>query len=307
MGNRVHYTVVGLFVVLLSCAGMVIFYWLSVRKHDQTYSTYLVYVHEDVTGLTVQSPVRFNGVSVGYVDKMTLDPTNPQLVRLVLKIAENTPVTTSTVASLNSQGITGIIYVGLKAETVNAPPLLPKPGEPYPVIPAKPSLLVQLSNVLPEITKRIEQVGDRVSAILSDKNQQAIANTLKNLSNFTDVLSNNSKQLNASIVNLDATLKNTAVASKQLPEIMQKFNNTLTTVQHTSASITQASQSIGHTMDTGRVAINNFSDQVVPNAQELLQNLNRLTHNLQHLSEELKQNPAVIIRGKTSPAAGPGE
>lgn len=307
MGSRAHFTVIGLFVVLLAAAGLGIFYWLSVHKHDETYKTYLLFVHEDVSGLSVQSSVRFNGVRVGYVDQIILDPTNPQLVRIILNIAEGTPITTATVATLNSQGITGVVYVGLKATQINAPPLLPKPGEKYPVIPARPSLLVQLSEVLPQITQKIQVVGDSIAALLNQQNRAAVADTLQHISKFTEMLADNSHKLDETIAALNATMKNTAQASDKFPQAMKQFQETLQSIKAATNSINQAAGTFSYAMKSGKVAINNFSSQVVPSTQELLQRLNRMTQHLEVLSQELQQNPSVIIRGKAPMPPGPGE
>src|SRR5690606_19698287 len=106
-----------------------------------------------------------NGVKVGYVDSIRLNPQDPQQVVLKLKIRRGTPITTSTIATLVSEGITGIDYVGLKALTSQAPPLKAKPGEKYPVIPSEPSLLVKLSTALEDVTKTIKGLTDSVGKV----------------------------------------------------------------------------------------------------------------------------------------------
>ena len=179
MDTKVNYTVVGIFVVVLTVAFVVMFSWLSTTRHDQVYHTYLTYVHEDVTGLSVQTPVRYNGVKVGYVSSVELDPHNPQLVKLTLKVEEGTPITTSTVATLLPMGITGVIYVGLKALTPRAPLLGAKSGQKYPIIPAQPSLFMQLGKVLPELTNKILAIvyaETRASLTGLDKPQPANKN-----------------------------------------------------------------------------------------------------------------------------------
>src|SRR5256885_1498761 len=98
MESKVNYIVVGLFVIILSfflISGIV---WLSSEGHGKKYRTYLVLVREDVTGLNVESPVRFNGVKVGYVNQIELDHHNPKLVRLILRIENSVKITTSTYA-----------------------------------------------------------------------------------------------------------------------------------------------------------------------------------------------------------------
>lgn len=307
MESKVNYTVVGLFVVLLGAALIALFLWLSNFKHDKVYQTYLVYVHEDVTGLSIQSPVRFNGVPVGVVKAIELDPRNPQLVRLNLSIEQGTPITTSTVATLQFQGITGVLYVGLKATTMDAPLLTAKAGEQYPVIPAKPSLLLQLSAVLPEITKNVKALGASITKVFDDKNRKAISESLQNISVFTKTLAENSKALNKSMRSLQKTLAKTEKASQQFPEVMMQMNKTLLQVRKTAVNIDDASKGVKSLMLDGRMAITNFATQVLPGAQQTLDNLTVLSSNLKQLTGEMQSNPSMLIRGKQPAPPGPGE
>src|SRR3990167_10024623 len=113
MDTKVNYTIVGLFVILVGAIAVLLFLWLTSLKHRDVYDTYIVYMHEEVSGLNAQSAVRYNGVKVGYVESIRLNPKDPQQVVLTLKIKQGTPITTSTIATLKSEGITGVDYVGL--------------------------------------------------------------------------------------------------------------------------------------------------------------------------------------------------
>lgn len=307
MDTKFNYTIVGLFVVLLGAVMIVLFFWISAMRHDKTYNTYLVLLDENVTGLTVQSPVRFNGVPVGYVDRIQLDPSNPQLVRLLLKIETGTPITTSTVAILQFQGITGVMYVGLKAKTTDAPMLEPKPGEKYPIIPAKPSLLVQLSEVLPQVTENMKKIGESVSRLLDEENQQAIKESLQSVSKFTKTLAENSKNLNDIMGSLSKTLKNTATASKNLPKAMTQLDETLKVVRATSVDFQSAAHSLRSTMKSSKFAVQSLSTQLLPTVQQTMTRLNTVSGNLLNLSSELNNNPSMLIRGKAPSSPGPGE
>lgn len=314
MEPKVHYTVVGAFVIVLGAALALIFFWLTAVKHDKVYHTYLVYVSEGVSGLTADSQVRYNGVPVGFVRKIELDPSNPQLVRIKLEIEEGTPITTSTVATLKTQGITGVIYVELTAETQHAPLLKARPGERYPVIPALPSLLLQLSEVVPKITKTVTELSDRITALLSVKNTKAITNTLQNIDKFSKTLAKNSKNLDASMQALRVTLDNAKITSKKLPALTDKMDKTLSSITSTSNAVkttadkfSGAADEMKQTFVNSRSVLSNFNSQVMPSIQQLIMRLNNISSNLQGFSQTLTQNPAVIIRGKTPAAPGPGE
>lgn len=300
MQSKVNYSVVGMFVVILTALLFILIIWLSSAGRGKEYQTYLVYVHEDVTGLSVESPVRFNGVSVGYVQSLELDPANPKLVKLVLRIERKVPVTTSTYAILNAQGVTGVVYVNLKAATEKAPLLKAAPGQPYPVIASHPSLLLQLSEVLPGVTKNIQNLSMNVAGVLDKDNQASIKDALKNIDIITKSLADNSTEVSALI-------KNLAKASDQFPEVAAQLNKTLISVNQLSAQMKQSSINISHTAQSGQVAINNFSTQVMPNAQIALTHFSRAAQSMQQLTDELQRDPSMFVRGKQLGQFGPGE
>ena len=300
MEGKVNYTAVGIFVVILTALLFVMVFWLTSYTGQKKYKSYLVYVHEDVTGLSVDSPVRFNGVEVGFVKSIHLDGHNPKLVRLTLDVEENVRITTTTYAMLNAQGITGVIYVNLKASTVEAPLLSPPPGEKLPVIPAKPSLLMQLSTVLPEVTKDIQKLSSSISKLLDQPNRESIGNSLKNVENFTQGLSDNTKLIEANLHELHRALKNVANGTKELPQTMRSVRNV-------SEEMGRAAKNISHTMKKSRLAIDNFSNQVLPHAEQALAGIHAVTVNVDQFLNQLHQNPSILVRGKQPAEPGPGE
>jgi len=307
MESKVNYTVVGIFVIVLTTAFIMIVLWLSFFGHSKNYKTYLVMVREDVTGLSLEGPVRFNGVQVGYVNAIRLDAKNSRLVELELRIDSSVKITTSTYAILNAQGITGVIYVNLKASTEEAPLLVTLPGNPHPIIPSKPSFLMQLSEVLPEITKDIQRLSSNIAQVMSEKNRQAISASLQHISDFTKTLAENSENLTETLHLLHDTLSHAFIASKDMPKVMQKLNQTLSNVNILSLQATKTADSITETMQTSNIVLRNFSTQLVPNAQEALSSLNTATINVNHFIDELQRNPSMLVRGRGPIAPGPGE
>ena len=118
METKVNLTVVGLFVLVLGAAGIAAVLWLgSGRLSQKQYGTYLAYFTESVSGLNLHAPVRSRGVAVGSVREISLDPANPERVRLVLEVEQGTPVKEDSVAILGVQGLTGLAYVELSGGT----------------------------------------------------------------------------------------------------------------------------------------------------------------------------------------------
>jgi len=307
MDTKVNYTIVGLFVILLGATLIVLILWLTSLKHSEVYNTYVVYMHEEVSGLNAQSPVRYNGVKVGYVRSIKLNPKDPQQVMLILKIQQGTPITTSTIATLMSEGITGLDYIGLKALTAEAPLLRAKPGEKYPVIPSEPSLLLKLSTALQEVTKTIGDLSTSISKVFDEKNRRAISESLSNTAKITQTIAQNSANIDAIMHSMKKLLHNSEQASKDLPAVMKQLKDTLASVELVATHLSAAGNSVVLTMQDTRTAVKNVSQQLVPSTQQLLTQLNSMAGNLQQLSVELQHNPSILVRGKYPSPPGPGE
>ena len=136
METKVNLAAVGLFVVVLVAALVAGILWIAsggaFQKH---YDHYLAIEEESVAGLNLNAPVKFNGVDVGKVSAIRLDPADPQRVTLEFAIEGGTPIKTDTTAVLRTQGLTGIaVHVELSGSTAAAPPLQAAPGERCPVI-----------------------------------------------------------------------------------------------------------------------------------------------------------------------------
>ena len=307
MGTKANYTLVGLFVILLSATAIVLFLWFSAFRHHQTFDTYLVYMHEEVSGISMQTLVRFNGVKVGYVQKIEINSANPQQVILTLKIKHETPITTSTVATLRSEGIIGADYISLKALTVRALSLMVKPGEKYPVIPSKPSLIIKLSMTLQEVAKIIKELSNNISKVFNEKNRLEISTSLVNIQKVTETLANNSENIDAALHSMKQLIKNSDKASSQLPFIIHQLQDTLARIKITARQFDRAGHGIALTVDDTRMAMQNISIQILPIVQKLLTKFNTTATYLQQLSVELRNNPSMLIRGKYPPIPGPGE
>jgi phospholipid/cholesterol/gamma-HCH transport system substrate-binding protein len=307
MESKVNYTAVGLFVVLLSIAMVVLGLWLTAGRHRKKYDTYLTYMREAVSGLSEQAPVKYNGVDVGFVKKISLDPKNPQDVRLELRIERDTPITVSTVATLKAQGLTGIAYVGLTPKSANGKKLRAIPPQRYPVIKSQPSLLVQLDAAVRKVSDNMTIISDTIRQVFDKKSAKLYKQTLENTEKFTSVLAKNSEKLNSIVNNSNRILHNTAVASEELPQTMTKVRDTLDNINRLSNNLSRASVDARATLKHSRALIEGLSQQTMPDALQLLSKLNNVANNLDGITRELKRNPSMLLRGKTPTPLGPGE
>jgi len=298
--SKANYTIVGLTVLILVSGLLATLLWLSVGFDKKIYSTYIVYLHEAASGLNEKSPVKFNGVQVGYVKAIKLNKNDPRQVEIWLSIQRGTPITNSTSATLLSQGITGVSYVGLSASSSILTPLKRMPGEPYPVIPAKPSLFNQLDSMAKEVSDNLEKITNQAQLVFSEKNSKNFSEALQNIERFSHVLAQNSK-------NIDVFLANTSQASNDLPQILKELQTGVKKFSSLASDMSKAGNSVTETMVSGKTALDKLTQQTIPPATLLLNRLNAIAANLEKVSNEMRLNPSVVIRGTTPPKPGPGE
>lgn len=307
MEVKANYTLVGLVVLILTSALLATALWLSVGFDKKKYNTYVVCLQEAASGLSEESEVNYNGVKVGYVKKIELDHTDPQQVVLILSIEEGTPVTISTYATLISKGITGTTYVGLSAEDSDLTPLERQPGQPYPVIPSKPSLFTQLDKVLKNVSENIDKVSVEIRRVFDQENAANMKKTLSHVEKFSDTLAKNSDNIEQMITRTNAMMKNMAAASQDFPELTRDLKMAVNKINGMASDVSAAGKSVSSTMKAGKLTIDQISQSTVPSAVSLLRRLDNIAANLEIVSQQMRQNPAVVLRGTTAPRPGPGE
>lgn len=307
MEAKTNYTIAGGMVIVLFGALLSAALWLSVGFNQKEYSFYTVYLSESVAGLNEQSPVKYNGVQVGFVKKIQLNTNDPRQVELTLSIESAIPITTSTTATLISQGITGVTYVGLAAGSSDLSPLQRMAGEPYPVIPAKPSLFNQLDTIIKEVAENVNKVSDQTQRIFNEENALYIKQSLAHLEEFTAVIASNKNSISNGLKSADLFLDNMAQVSNDFPNILNELKTGVHRFNSLANDMSVASRKVSSAMASGKDAVNKISEETLPPAIVLLRHLNTISANLEKVSNEMRQNPSVILRGTKPPKPGPGE
>jgi len=166
-----RYFIEGLFILGLSLAVALGFVWLSRSGHRDDV-VYRIRFAESVSGLSPGEPVKFRGVDVGAVQTMSLDPANPRLVQVDVKLHKNTPVKTDTKASLKLKGITGTVFVELDGGDAAAKTLLAAtPEGQIPEIPSEKSNLTTLLDQLPQVIQKFSALENQTRKVLTDIGQ----------------------------------------------------------------------------------------------------------------------------------------
>jgi phospholipid/cholesterol/gamma-HCH transport system substrate-binding protein len=162
-----HYFFEGLFIIGFFIAAAIFAVWLgSPGRHDDV--VYRIHFPDSVSGLTVGDPVKFRGVDVGTVKTMILDPDNPRLVRVDVRLRKETPVKTDTKASLAMKGITGVVFIELNGGDPAAQTLLAAtPQDKIPEIPSEKTGLKAMLDALPKVVDKFAAIEDQIKKVVT--------------------------------------------------------------------------------------------------------------------------------------------
>src|SRR3569832_1197534 len=176
-------------------AGVLLFIvWLAGLSNKST-KCYDIYFAQGVGGRNKGSNVSFSGVPVGQVTKISLLPNRPEFVWVRVEVDDETPVLQGTTAQIHGVGFTGVSEIQLTGATRGAQPIQQSGPQGCPVIPSSTSGLGALLNSAPELLARIQRLTERLTELLSDKNQNAISDILENVARTTKVLADRAPDL----------------------------------------------------------------------------------------------------------------
>lgn len=286
MEAKTNYTLVGFSVIILLvalCAGAI---WLSFGFDKTSYQNYVVYTKESVSGLAEEALVKFNGVKIGFVDSVSLSPDQPGKVRILLKIAQGTPITKSTFATMMAQGITGSSYLNLSEDGKNHELLSSNSARPIPEIPYHDSFFYR-------IEKNFDIISQQIEGVFSEHNAKNIADILSNIKNVSDIINENNQNMNKLL--------------KDMPQISKELLKAVNEVSIMSTDVANAGRNVTTVMKSARFTIDKFNQQAIPPAVDLINRLNQIAATMEDIARDVEQNPAIIIRGKKPDPVGPGE
>jgi phospholipid/cholesterol/gamma-HCH transport system substrate-binding protein len=304
----VNYAVVGAFVLVLGAVLIAGVLWLAAGgAFQKRYDMYLAIEDQSVAGLNLNAPVKYNGVNVGKVREIWLEPGNPQRVNLLFAIERGTPIKEDTVAVLKTQGLTGIAYVELSGGARDSPPLTATAGSEYPVITTKPSLSARLENMLTTVLAHLDSTSTNINSILSDENRAAFKSAVADIAAVAHTIAARKDTLDAGIVSAARTFENSARASARLDPAIERISRGAEALEKMGDEVARTSAGAGKTVNEVGADVKRFTAETLPELERVLAELGVLSTSLRRLSEQTERNPGGLLFGRMPVAEGPGE
>lgn len=311
MERRVNFVLVGALVVVLGIALVAIILWLGKGEYGATYDRYYVYMKESVAGLSLNSPVKYNGVEVGYVSGITLNPENPGEVRLTLDIERGTPIKADTIAMLYVQGLTGFAIIDLTGGSPDAPLLTATPGEPYPVIQTKPSFFARIDRAGNNLINNLNRVLEDTRQVVDEENREHLKHILVDLAAVSQALAGHTDRVEHGVASAAEAAENLAALTdalnERVPGILARVDRSMAAVERMTQNVSEAGTAFGTVVRESGPTLEQFSRETLAETGLLVAELRQLTANLSRLTRHLEQEPQSLVYGRTPGPPGPGE
>ncbi|MQM36535.1 hypothetical protein KBTX_00520 [wastewater metagenome] len=307
MGNRVNYTLVGLFVVGLTLATVVLGLWLADSLQTGETRRYSVYLTDTASGLGRDSPVTYRGVDVGQVHALDIDPEHPERVHAIIALRSDLPVREGIAATLKMRGLTGIAYLDLAGGDPGNPPLEAEAGERYPVIPYHKSLLMRLDTAVTQGLDTLDTLSQRVGELLSRDNREAVDRSLENLATVSEHLAANSERLDRIIADSERLLERVNTGAERIGPAFEAVEGAAHAIQRTAESLSRTSEEIAELGNTGENGMRRLSETTLPRVDALTGELRELSRRMGRLVDNLSEDPQQVLYGRQRPEPGPGE
>jgi phospholipid/cholesterol/gamma-HCH transport system substrate-binding protein len=299
MEREANYAAVGAFVLLvLSMAGLFV-YWYSEAREHRSYTPYEIYFDGSVSGLTRGSSVRYLGVDVGRVVRMSIDPRNASRVQVVVDIDATTPISDRTVAELSMQGITGVLYIDLLQNPAGHKLAEAVPGEEYPVIRSTRSNLDVLLAGLPEMVGLASGALERVQLVLSDENVGALSRSFAHLDQAATTLPETLRDIRALVADLRGTsseLRATAASLLALThDSAPKVRVAIERMDAVAGNLAHATGELDQLVTENRSDLRAFTRDGLPELERLLRSGREATTEIRDLARSLREDPSQLL------------
>ncbi|MDR2871419.1 MAG: MCE family protein [Xanthomonadaceae bacterium] len=302
METKANYVLIGAFTIIASLGLLMFGLWSAKFSSDRTWQRYQIIFSEAVTGLSVGSPVQYNGISVGSVTRLSIAPDDPSKVIAQVQIESGTPIKVDTRARLAITSVTGPTIIQLSGGSPDTPALTSVDKRDLPVIQTAPSALQNIADTAGRLVERLDQ-------LLSDQNVAEISTALSNLSSLSDSLADKdhgvetllvsirdaSQQLNATLATTNGTIQRLDQnVIRELPGVVGKLESTL-------SKIDSAAGNADALLGENRAAFNSFANDGLAQLGPTLTELRNLTRDLRRIMDRMESNPRRFLLGRDVP------
>lgn len=319
MDSKKEQALVGVFVIVATALLVVTIFGIG-GAYGRTGPRFQVNF-KNAGGLEPGSIVRYAGIRVGRVDKLTVDPKDPGRILVIFDVDAGVPVKTDTVAKIASISALGENYLELTPGKSESP--LAKSGstlhskEFFGINDVADMLnelgpdMQELVNNLNDRVTQLQKTIDRANDLLNDQNRQHVSATLSNLDGM---LAENRPKIKSSIGHIDDASAKLSSSIDQFKQTAKQADDTLKKIDdmlgENRADLRASIQQLRKTLNDASGVLDQVNRTLVSNGDnidETLENIRQATENLREFTDTIRTRPSSLIRSSAPPEHKPGE
>jgi len=305
METRAHYVAVGAFVLAVIFLAFVAVLWLGRAEFAQETKRYYIYFRGSVAGLNKGSQVQYNGIPVGRVIDIRVDPGNLEQIQVTVEIDTSiVDIKSDAQAFLEANILNGIATVQIRGGTREASELVPRPGHRYAVITAGRSELEEVKASLPDLVKDLKAVAHSLNEVLDESNRRAVSDTLQNVRSITGALVEPSRDVgevvnnaNQAVVELRSLFRKLEQSYVEKGGLKDQLSQTLGDADRLAKNLIDASRQIQLLIQENRPGIRDFTHNTLNQLGDLVTDLKRFVAGMTRFATELERNPPKLLFG----------
>lgn len=305
METKANHLLIGGFVLGVVVLAFGFVYWMTNFAGGS--KTYDIVFEGSVSGINSASNVLFNGLRVGKVQSIALDPEDARRVRVRIGIDQGTPVRENSRARIESQGLTGGSAIQITPGSPDTPLLVTTADDQIPVIKADRATSKSLFEGAPEVMGNANALLVRLNDLVAN-NEDSIRKTVTNVEGFTGMLNERKEDIAAAIKDArELTADFKRIASK-IEASVDKFQVYMTD-DGTSflAQAQEAAQSFRRLADKLERSLGDNAEGLTRVAKSGLQEFElfmrdgrRAAQSLDRVLEKIEKNPQSFLFGGSS-------
>lgn len=269
METKANYVLIGASTIAGALLIMLFALWITTGDLRRGFNTYDVVFDDPVRGLTEGGEVRFNGIKVGEVDSLRIDPDNTNRVIARIRVSTDVPLKTDSEAQLEAIGLTGVTLIQLSAGSADAELLRGTFGGPPPRIQGRGSQIDQIVARGEEVALRASEAMAAVRDLLTEENIQKVGRILQNLEEISAEL--NSR--NSVVTQSGEAAREIAVLARQL-----------------QSDVSQLGAAINEINSAAAVA----SGDTLPELTLAAEEIRRAASSITRVADNLEENPSIL-------------
>jgi phospholipid/cholesterol/gamma-HCH transport system substrate-binding protein len=306
METRAHYVAVGAFVLAIIVLGFVAIVSLGRVEFAQDFKRYYVFFTGSVTGLSKGSLVQYNGITVGRVVDVRVDPDDLEKIQVTVEIDGNlVKIKTDARAFVETALLSGVATIQIRGGTREAADLGPEAGHRYPVIAAGSSVFQRVTEAGPQLLDRLMIAVDNLNDLLNERNRKAISETLQNVQAISGAFVAPSKEVGELVANANTTLVEMTTLLSHVDQsysskggLKDEASQTLDDFDRLARNLVDTNRQLQQVLQENRPGLREFTQATLTQVGDLVSDMQRFIGGLSRFVSSVERDPGRLLFGE---------